>query len=73
MPIRRYLNPNSAFGPGAIAEMSKALEQSCATLQINGDARAREIIAARIIDLARGGITDAKTLSTRVIAESKTR
>ena len=37
----------------------------------NGDARHRETIAARIIDLARNGVIDAEALSERVLAESK--
>lgn len=71
MPIRHYLAHNSAFGPEVIRAMSEALEQSCAALNINGDARQREIIATRIIDLARGGITEAKALSERVVSDAR--
>lgn len=31
----------------------------------------REVIATRIIDLARNGVSDAKALSDRIIAETK--
>jgi hypothetical protein len=71
MPIRQYLEDRAAFDPDAIDAMSAALEQTCAALHVNGHARDREVIAARIIDLARNGVLDAKALSTRVVAETK--
>jgi hypothetical protein len=51
--------------------MSRALDEACKALNVNGDARHRETIATRIIDLARSGVFDAKALSARVIAETK--
>jgi len=71
MPIRSYLDDHSAFEPDEIDAMSNALEETCKALHINGHAHDRETIAARIIDLARNGILDAKALSERVIAETK--
>jgi hypothetical protein len=71
MPIRRYLEDHSAFDPDAITAMSEALERACAALHVNGQLRDREVIAARIIDLARNGVLDAKALSERVIAETQ--
>lgn len=71
MPIRRYLQDNAAFDPNGITAMSEALEQACAALQIDGHLGDREVIAARIIDLARNGVIDAKALSERVVAEAK--
>jgi hypothetical protein len=71
MPIRRYLADNSAFDPDAIKAMSEALERTCAALHVNGQLRDREVIATRIIDLARNGVMDARALSERVIAETK--
>jgi hypothetical protein len=71
MPIRRHLDDNAAFDPDAIKAMSEALEQACAALRVNGQIQARQVIAARIIDLARNGILDAKALSDRVIAETR--
>jgi hypothetical protein len=47
------------------------LEEACKALNINGDARDRETVAARIIDLARNGVVDAATLRDRVLAETK--
>jgi hypothetical protein len=49
--------------------MSDALERACAALHVNGHIHDREVVATRIIDLARNGITDANALGDRVIAE----
>jgi len=67
MPIRRYLEDRSAFDPEAIAAMSKALEEACKALHIEGKLKDREVVATRIIDLARQGVVDWQTLSTRVV------
>jgi hypothetical protein len=71
MPIRSYLDDHSAFEPHEIEAMSRALEETCKALHINGQAQDRETIAARIIDLARNGIVDADALRERVISETK--
>lgn len=71
MPIRRYLDDQGAFDPDAITAMSDALEQACKALHINGQAHDREIVAERIVSLARTGVLDAKALSERVVAEAK--
>lgn len=71
MPIRTYLEDHHAFQPDEIDAMSRALEDTCKALNINGDARHRETVAARIIDLARNGVLDAATLRDRVLAETK--
>jgi hypothetical protein len=70
MPIRRYLEDHAAFDPEAMDAMSKALEDACEALHINGEIKDREVVAARIIDLARNGVIDAKALSDRVINEA---
>ena len=71
MPIRAHLAEHAAFEPEEIQAMSSAFELACADLQVfAGDQRGREIIAARIIDLARNGSFDASTLHQRVIAEA---
>jgi hypothetical protein len=49
--------------------MSQALEEACKALHIDGEIHDREVVATRIIDLARNGIIDPKALSARVIAE----
>jgi hypothetical protein len=52
--------------------MSKAFEDVCAALRVHaGDDRGREIIATRIIDLARSGVVNAKALRDRVLSEAK--
>ncbi len=72
MPIRRHLPDQNSFEPHEIAAMSRALEEVCAALDISaGDTRGREIIATRIIDLARNGVTDAATLRDRLLMESR--
>jgi hypothetical protein len=71
MPIRSYLEDNCAFEPEAITAMSNALEEACKALHINGHLHDREVIAARIIDLARSGVINAAALSNRVLAEMK--
>ena len=72
MPIRAHLSETSAFEPEAIQAMSTAFELACADLHISaGDARGREIIATRIIDLARRGVVDAAALHRRVVAEAR--
>ena len=67
MPIRRYLEDRAAFGPADIDAMSKALEEACKALQIDGEIKEREVVATRIIDLARQGVLDWQTLSARVV------
>jgi hypothetical protein len=69
VPIRRYLEDNAAFEPDAIKAMSEALERACAALHVDGQMHDREVIATRIIDLARNGVIDAGALSERVVAE----
>jgi len=72
MPIRKHLTDKTAFGPVAIEAMSKAFEEACIALQVYaGDEKGREIIATRIIDLARSGLIDPVALRDRVIAEAR--
>ena len=72
MPIRVHLSDACAFEPEAIQAMSTAFELSCADLEVfAGDERGREIIAMRIIDLARDGVIDAAALHKRVVAEAR--
>jgi hypothetical protein len=71
MPIRSHLDDHSAFEPREIEAMSRALEETCKALHIDGRTEDRETIAARIVDLARNGIVDADALRERVISEIK--
>ena len=59
-----------AFEPNDIRAMSVAYEDVCKALHINGDARARETIAARVIELARRGERCPTVLRDRVLAEA---
>jgi hypothetical protein len=59
-----------AFDPDALQAMSTALEEVCLKLQLNGDQRAREAMAVRIIELARRGERDPERLSGRVLREA---
>jgi len=67
MPIRTYVEDHSAFSPEEIKVMSKALDEACAALQVAGQTKDREIIAVRIIELARKGVIDATALRDRVV------
>ena len=60
MPIREYLEDHAAFEPEAIDAMSKALEEACNILHIDGEISDREVVATRIIALSRSGVIDAK-------------
>lgn len=65
--------PNSdtaTFDPETTAAMAMALDQVCEALKINCDKTAREVIAARIIELARRGEHDATKLRDRVLVEA---
>jgi hypothetical protein len=73
-PIRSYLEEDAAFDDETTEAMGRAFENVCAALHVDkGDAASRCEIAARIIDLARGGMTDPAALTERVMGESKTR
>ena len=71
MPIRSYLDQqHSVFEPLHVEAMSAALTEACRALGIpETDKRARETIAARIIDLARTGVFSAALLADRVVKE----
>jgi hypothetical protein len=59
-----------AFDPDALRAMSTALEEVSRTLQLDGDPRAREVIAVRIVELARRGERDPERLRDRVLQEA---
>jgi hypothetical protein len=61
---------DDGFDPDALRAMSTALEEVCRKLQVNGDQRAREVMAVRIIELARRGERDPERLSDRVLWEA---
>jgi hypothetical protein len=59
-----------AFGPDALRAMSTALEEVCRMLRVDHDKGAREVIAVRIVELARGGEHDPERLRNRVLREA---
>ncbi|HUR43910.1 MAG TPA: hypothetical protein VMZ01_07410 [Aestuariivirga sp.] len=59
-----------AFEPNDIKAMSLAYDEICKALHINGDARARETVAARVIELARRGERSPTVLRDRVLSEA---
>jgi len=70
MPIRPYLNGDGTFDPADIQAMSMALKEVCETLKCNGNAKAKETVAVRIVELARRGERSATKLRDRVLAEA---
>lgn len=58
------------FEPNDIQTMSLAYEDICDALHIDGDIRARETIAMRVIELARRGERCPTVLRDRVLAEA---
>jgi hypothetical protein len=70
--ILNYIKDQAAFEPEATRAMAQAFNEACAALHISPDSpREREVIATRIIDLARAGVIDAKALRDRVLQEAQ--
>ena len=68
--IGPFLRDQTAFEPESTRAMSVAFEDVCRVLKLDGDARAREAIAVRIIELARRGERDPERLRDRVLREA---
>ena len=64
------LGSAGVFEPNDIQAMSLAYEDVCDALHINGDIRARETIAVRVIELAGRGERCPTVLRDRVLAEA---
>jgi hypothetical protein len=60
----------SVFDPHDIKAMSIALDDVCTVLKLKDNSPAREIMAARIIDLARGGERSPTLLRDKVLHEA---
>ena len=59
------------FEPEVTSAMSAAFDQACLALQLSERAvREREVVAVRIIELARRGESDADRLCARVLREA---
>jgi hypothetical protein len=70
MTILPFLRDNPAFGPDDIKAMSMALDDLCKTLNLSDGAKAaREVLAERIIELARRGERSPTVLRDRVLQE----
>jgi len=70
MPIRAYLS-GGTFEPEDIAAMSLAFEDVCKALEIQpGATREREVIAGRIIELARRGERSPTQLVATLLREA---
>ena len=61
---------SSVFEPQDIEAMSMALNDVCKALKLDGDARAKEIIAACIIDLARRSERNSTKLRDHLLEEA---
>ena len=62
---------NLAFDPQDIDAMAAALDAVCKALNIQGNTTARELIALRIIDLARGGNRSCVVLQECLLADAQ--
>lgn len=70
MSITNFVDNKSVFAPDDIKAMSTALADVCKTLNIIGDPTAREVVAARIVELARRGERSPRKLRDQVLAEA---
>jgi hypothetical protein len=70
MGIRPFVKDEAVFDPEEIKAMSMALEDVCNALKLNGNAKAKEMVAIRIIELARQGERSPIRLRDRVLQEA---
>lgn len=60
----------NVFDPKDITAMSMALDDVCETLKLKDDGAAREVMAVRIIELAKTGERSPTRLRDRVLQEA---
>jgi hypothetical protein len=65
-----FAQDNNAFDPNALQAMADALGEVCRRLKIDNDQDAREVMAIRVIELARCGERDPERLAERVLREA---
>jgi hypothetical protein len=65
-----FLGGTAVFDPETTDAMSAAFDEVCRVLKVNGNARTREVIATRIIELARRGERDPAQLRDRILREA---
>jgi hypothetical protein len=70
MSIRVFVRDEAAFDPDDIKAMSMALDDVCKALNLDGNAKAKEIVAIRIIELAQHGERSPIRLRDRVLQEA---
>lgn len=77
VPIRAFLNDQlkdervqAVFGHDEITAMSMALEDICKVLKLDGKAKAKEVVAMRIIELARRGERSPTRLRDMVLKDA---
>jgi hypothetical protein len=69
VPIRPYLK-EGAFGPEVVDAMATAFSDLCKTLEASGRSDlSKELIATKIIELARAGETDPVVLREMASSE----
>ena len=68
--IIEFTAGNLAFDPQDIEAMSLALDEVCKALNISANTTARELVALRILELARHGERNPAALQDRVLTES---
>jgi hypothetical protein len=61
---------DGVFDQEAISTMSMALDDVCKVLKLGDDNSAREVIASRIVDLARTGERSPMRLRDRILYEA---
>lgn len=64
------LPKKGVFEPADIAAMSRALDEVCDVLELRDNSGVREVIAERIIELARRGERSPKRLRDRVLSKA---
>jgi hypothetical protein len=69
MAIRQFLREGGVFEPDDIKAMSLAFEDVCKVLELK-DPVSREVMAVRIIELARSGEKSPTKLRDRVLQEA---
>jgi hypothetical protein len=70
--MQAYIKDSGAFDPEVVSAMSKAFADTCNALKIfAGDKRGREVVANRIIEIARSGMVDPVAIKSRVVAEAR--
>lgn len=71
--MQHYIEDAAVFDAETVKVISTAFDQVCGALHLDGDSRAREVVAVRIIELARSGVVDIVALRERLLREGGAR